>query len=52
MAVGFGMIPHLSIVTDVEGLKELPAVLFELEIPPVMSVMSALVPTAVMYAGP
>ncbi|MEH2954528.1 dicarboxylate/amino acid:cation symporter [Candidatus Merdisoma sp. JLR.KK011] len=42
MAVGFGMIPHLSIVTDVEGLKELPAVLFELEIPPVMSVMSAL----------
>lgn len=42
MAVGFGLIPHLSIVTDVEGLKELPAVLFELEIPPVMSVMSAL----------
>ncbi len=42
MAVGFGLIPHLSIVSEVEGLKELPAVLFELEIPPVMSVMSAL----------
>lgn len=42
MLVGFGLIPHLSIVSEVEGLKELPAVLFELEIPPVMSVMSAL----------
>lgn len=42
MIVGFGLIPHLSIVSEVEGLKELPAVLFELEIPPVMSVMSAL----------
>lgn len=42
MAAGFGLIPHLSIVSEVEGLKELPAVLFELEIPPVMSVMSAL----------
>lgn len=42
MAAGFSLIPHLSIVSEVEGLKELPAVLFELEIPPVMSVMSAL----------
>lgn len=43
MAAGYGLIPHLSIVTQVEGLKELPEVLFALEIPPVMSVMSALV---------
>ena len=37
------MIPHLSIATDVEGLKQLPEVIFELEIPQIMSVMSALV---------
>lgn len=43
MAAGYALIPHLSIVTDVEGLKELPAIVFELEIPQIMSVMSALV---------
>ncbi len=43
MAAGYGLIPHLSIVSEVEGLKGLPDLLFELEIPPVMSVMSALV---------
>lgn len=43
MGVGYGLIPHLSIVTDVEGLKELPDVIFQLDIPPIMSVMSALV---------
>ena len=43
MGAGYGLIPHLSIVTDVEGLKTLPEVVFELEIPQIMSVMSALV---------
>lgn len=43
MAAGYGMIPHLSIVTDVEGLKELPGVVFQLDIPQIMPVMSALV---------
>ena len=43
MAAGYGMIPHLSIVSEVEGLKELPAMLFQLDIPQVMPVMSALV---------
>ena len=43
MAAGYGIIPHLSIVSDVEGLKELPEVVFQLEIPEIMSVMSALV---------
>lgn len=43
MAAGYGLIPHLSIVSDVEGLKELPEVVFQLEIPQIMSVMSALV---------
>ncbi len=42
MAAGYGIIPHLSIVSEVEGLKKLPEVIFALEIPPVMSVMSAL----------
>ena len=42
-AAGYTLIPHLSIVTDVEGLKELPPVVFELAIPQIMSVMSALV---------
>ena len=40
---GYVLIPHLSIVTDVEGLKTLPEVVFELSIPQIMSVMSALV---------
>ena len=42
-AAGYALIPHLSIVTDIEGLRELPAVVFQLAIPPIMSVMSALV---------
>lgn len=41
-AVGYGLIPHLSIVTDIEGLRDLPPVLFQLNIPQIMSVMSAL----------
>ena len=43
MLAGFTLIPHLSIVTSPDGLKALPPVIFELTIPPVMSVMSALV---------
>lgn len=42
-AAGYTLIPHLSIITDVEGLKELPPVVFELAIPQIMPVMSALV---------
>lgn len=43
MAAGYTLIPHLSIVSSVDGLKELPEVVFNLEIPQIMSVMSALV---------
>lgn len=43
MAAGYGLIPHLSIVSRTEGLKELPELVFQLEIPEIMSVMSALV---------
>ena len=40
---GFGIIPHLRIVSDPESLRELPAVAFQLDIPQIMPVMSALV---------
>lgn len=40
---GYGILPHLNIDPSVDGLKELPAVVFELSIPQIMSVMSALV---------
>ena len=43
MAAGFAIIPGLSINPNVEGLKELPEVVFQLSIPLVMEVMSALV---------
>lgn len=42
MVAGYGLIPHLSIVSEVDGLKELPEIVFQLEIPQIMSVMSAL----------
>lgn len=43
MAAGYGLIPHLSIASEVEGLKELPDIVFKLDIPQIMPVMSALV---------
>ena len=43
MGAGYALIPHLSIDTSVAGLRELPEVVFELNIPQIMSVMSALV---------
>lgn len=43
MTAGYGIIPNLSIVSEVEGLKSLPDAVFQLEIPQIMSVMSALV---------
>lgn len=43
MTAGYAIIPNLNIVTSVEGLKELPRVVFELSIPQIMPVMSALI---------
>ena len=40
---GYIIIPGLNIVTNPEGLKVLPELIFKLDIPPIMSVMSALV---------
>ena len=45
-AAGYGLIPNLSIVSDVKGLKSLPEVVFQLDIPQIMPVMSALVPVS------
>ena len=42
-AAGYALIPHLSISSTAVGLMELPAAVFELSIPQIMPVMSALV---------
>ena len=39
---GYALIPHLSIATDIAGLRDLPPVVFQLSFPQIMSVMSAL----------
>ncbi len=51
MFAGYTLIPHLSIVSNAEGLKALPDVIFQLEIPQIMSVMSALVFSILMGLG-
>lgn len=42
-ASGYAIIPNLSIATSASDLRELPQVIFELNIPQIMPVMSALV---------
>lgn len=42
MISGYTLIPYLLIVSQVEGLKELPELIFQLDIPQIMPVMSAL----------
>lgn len=43
MIAGYILIPKLDILSNVEGLKELPKILFKVQIPPAISVMGALV---------
>lgn len=43
MVAGYVLVPHLPIVSSMEGLKDLPGVAFQLDIPQIMPVMSALV---------
>ena len=43
MILGYLIIPNLSISPIVDGLQKLPKLIFMLDVPPVMSVMSALV---------
>ena len=48
MTSGYLVIPHLSIATETETLRKLPEMVFRLDIPPLFSVMSALV-TALFF---
>lgn len=43
MSAGYIIIPHLNIVSTVEGARELPKMLFKLDIAPVFPVITALV---------
>ncbi len=43
MIAGYLLVPHLPIAAAMEGLRDLPAVAFQLDIPQIMPVMSALV---------
>lgn len=43
MFLGYWLIPLLTVGAVAEGLKEIPELVFRLDIPPVMSVMTALV---------
>lgn len=39
---GYAIIPHMNVTTSVDGLRELPDLIFRLDIPQIMPVMSAL----------
>ncbi len=43
MTSGYLIIPHLSVATSADALRKLPDIIFQLDIPPLFSVMSALV---------
>lgn len=43
MFLGYWLIPMLSITPATEGLREIPGLVFRLDIPPVMGVMTALI---------
>lgn len=49
--LGYTMIPGMHIVNQVDGLRELPPRLLEMDIPPVMAVMSALVLSILIGLG-
>lgn len=51
MAAGYILIPHLSIVSEVDGLQKLPEIIFKLDIPQIMPVMSALVFSVLIGLG-
>lgn len=45
---GYAIIPKLNIPTEVESLRQLPELILKLEIPPLLSVMTALVTAIIM----
>lgn len=48
---GYQIIPNLSIPTSVDSLREVPKILFQLDIPPIFSVMTALVISLMLGMG-
>ena len=48
MGAGYAIIPHLSIANDMDNLRQLPDVAFQLDIPQIMPVMSALAVSVVI----
>lgn len=51
MISGYAIIPNLSITTETEGLRKLPEMVFRLDIPPLFSVMSALITALFLGLG-
>lgn len=51
MIMGYNIIPNLSIPTSVDKLKEVPEILFQLDIPPIFSVMTALILSLMLGMG-
>ena len=51
MIMGYNIIPNLSIPTSVNKLKEVPEILFQLDIPPIFSVMTALILSLMLGMG-
>lgn len=50
-SVAYAVVPHLHIATAGEGARALPELVFSLDIPPVMSVMSALLLALLLGLG-
>ena len=48
MGAGYAIIPHLSIANDMDNLRQLPDVAFQLDIPQIMPVMAALAASVVI----
>lgn len=51
MCSGYAIIPHLSIATQTEALRSSPEMVFRLDIPPLFSVMSALITALFLGLG-
>lgn len=51
MFSGYTIIPHLSIATETEALRHVPEMVFRLDIPPLFSVMSALITALFLGLG-
>ncbi len=51
MVSGYIVIPHLSIATETEALRKVPEMVFRLDIPPLFSVMSALITALFLGLG-